>query len=215
MRHQLWGVLVAAVGILGAAGLSSRAAEASHTREPDRTSIIVRTYTQPASAGAIPAARRTASAILERAGIQVVWFECALPGDVTPADACTKPPRWNELLVRIIPAGALDYRPLDVDTLGFAVIDRKAGTGSLATVYADRVSMLAQGADVDEAELLGRTMAHEVGHLLLGTNRHTARGLMRGSWSSADLRWTNPAQWLFGSNESEAMRSGIAGRFRS
>jgi hypothetical protein len=215
MRHSFWGVLVASVGILGAAGLPSHAVEAAAVIAPDRTSIVVRTYTQPASAGDIRTARRTASAILGRAGIQVLWLECALPLETaTAAAACRQPLQWNELVVRILSAGTVDGRP-DVDTLGFAFVDLEAGGGSLATVYADRVWAMAQGAGIDAAELLGRAMAHEVGHLLLGTNRHAPYGLMRGIWSSADLRRSRATQWLFGGQEGEVMRKGVAGRFRS
>jgi len=203
MRHNFCGVLVAAVGLVGAAAVSLHAAE---------TSIVVRTYTEAASAGDLRTARLTANAILERAGIQVVWLECGVPDGPADADACTQAPRWNELLVRIVSAGAVDGR-LGVDTLGFALVDVDAGAGSLATVYADRVRVKAQGAGIDGAELLGRAMAHEVGHLLLGTNRHAAHGLMRASWSSVDLRG-HRVQWLFNGKEGEAMRSGIASRFR-
>ena len=214
MRHELWGVLVAGVAIVVAADLSARAAEPSETAEAGRTSIVVRTYTQPASEGDIGTARRTAGAILGRAGIHAEWLECALPGELTDAaaDACNRPPRWNELLVRIVSAGG--GRRLDVNTLGFAFIDLHAGGGSLATIYADRVRVKAHEAGVDAAELLGRTMAHEVGHLLLGTNGHTREGLMRASWSSADLRRNRTTQWLFGGKESEVMRKRIAVRFR-
>src|SRR5688572_10455532 len=203
MRHNFYGVLVAAVGIVGAAAVSLHAAE---------TSIVVRTYTEAASAGDLRAARRTASAILERAGIQVVWLECARPDGATDAGACTQAPRWNELMVRIVSAGSVNGR-LGVDTLGFALVDVDAGSGLLATVYADRVRVAAQSAGVDEAELLGRAMAHEVGHLLLGANGHATQGLMRASWSSVDLRG-HRVQWFFNGKEGEAMRSGIASRFR-
>ena len=114
--------------------------------------------------------------------------------------------------MRIVSAGAVDGR-LGVDTLGFALVDVDAGAGLLATVYADRVRVMAQSAGIDEAELLGRAMAHEVGHLLLGTNGHAAHGLMRASWSSVDLRG-HRVQWFFNGKEGEAMRSGIASRFR-
>jgi len=203
MRHNFYGVLVAAVGIVGAAADSLHAAE---------TSIVVRTYTEAASAGDIRTARRTASAALERAGIQVVWLECALPADPADGDACTQPLRWNELLVRIVSAGTVDGR-LGVDALGCAVVDVEAGVGSLATVYADRVRVMARRADVDNAELLGRAMAHEVGHLLLGTNGHAALGLMRASWSSVDLQGYG-VLWFFNRKEGEAMRRGIASRLR-
>lgn len=216
MRYELWGGLVMTAGILAGAGISLRAAEVADTRESDRMSIVVRTYTQPAWAGDIRTAGRTASAILGEAGIDAVWLECALPAGVTnAAHACKEPLRWNELLVRIVSAaGAVDSLP-DVDTLGFAFVDLDAGGGSLATVYADRVRVLARGAGVDRAELLGRAIAHEVGHLLLGTDRHAPQGLMRASWSRADLRRNRATQWFFGGGESEVMRRGIASRFRS
>ena len=214
MRHTFWSVLVAAAAILMTAGLSSRAVEASPLGKAPRTSIVVRTYTQSAVAGDIRTARRTASAILGRAGIQVFWLECALPAAVTADDPCAQPLRRNELLVRILFAGSVDSRP-HVDTLGFAFVDLETGRGSLATVYADRVAVMALGAGIDAAELLGRTMAHEVGHLLLGTNRHAPHGLMRASWSSADLRRNRATQWLFGGSEGEMMRRGIADRIAS
>lgn len=203
MRHDFYGVLVAAAAIVGTAGSSLQAAE---------TSIVVRTYTEAASAGDIRTARRTAGAILDRAGIQVVWLECGLPDDPADADECSQVPRWNELVVRIVSAGAVDGRP-GVETLGSALVDMDAGAGSLATVYANRVRVMAQRAGVEVAELLGRAMAHEVGHLLLGTNGHAEHGLMRASWSSVDLRG-HRAQWFFNGKEGAAMRSGIASRFR-
>jgi hypothetical protein len=210
MRHERWGVLIAAVGILVGGGLRSYGADASDTRG-GHISLVVRTYTEPASAANLPKARRTASDTLATAGIQVVWLECALPSDATAPAACTQPLRWNELVIRIRSAGRVDGGP-DVATLGFAFVDTEAGGGSLATVYADRVCMMAQDAGIDAAELLGRTMAHEVGHLLLGTNQHARAGLMRASWSAADLRRNRAAQWVFGVREGEVMRKAIAAR---
>jgi hypothetical protein len=214
MRLTFSSVLVTAAGVLLTTGLPSHAAAASDIGESGRTSIVIRTYTQPASAGEMRTARRTASAILEGAGIQAYWLECALPGAVTadpPEDPCTKPLRRNELLVRIVTAGAVDRRR-HADTLGFAFVDVDAGGGSLATVYADRVASMAQDAGIDTAELLGRTMAHEVGHLLLGTNQHAPHGLMRASWSGAELRRNRATQWRFGGEEAAVMRKGLATR---
>lgn len=211
MRHTFSSVLAAVTGILLASGLSSHTAAASNVAESGRTSIAIRTYTRPASAGEMRTARHTASVILERAGIRAFWLECALPGAVTADDPCKEPPRRNEVVVRVVTAGSMDRRP-HADTLGFAFVDVDAGHGSLATVYADRVAAMARDAGIDSAELLGRTMAHEVGHLLLGTNQHGPHGLMRASWSGADLRRNRATQWLFDGQEAEAMRQGLARR---
>jgi hypothetical protein len=215
MRHPFFGVLLTAAGILAAGGLSSRAAAASQMAEPGRASIVVRTYTQPDSGGDMRTARRTASAILGRASIEVDWLECGLTADVTEAsDACRQPLRWNELILRILPADSVDPRR-HLSTLGFAFVDVDAGGGSLATVFTDRVALMAGSAGVDRAALLGGAMAHEIGHLLLGTNQHASRGLMRASWSSSDLRRSLATQWLFGGKEGDLMRRGIASRLPS
>ena len=42
--------------------------------------------------------------------------------------------------------------------------------------------------DLYLARALGRALAHEIGHYLLGTSRHTARGLMRAQFSPLELR---------------------------
>jgi hypothetical protein len=208
MRHEMWSVVVG-VGIVAVGGLSLHASDNSGIQESGDASIVVRTYTRPDSEPDIRTARRTASGILGRAGIRVAWVECGLPAADTPAaDACRQSLRSDELIVRIVSVGTADSRP-HVDSLGFAFVDPHTGGGWVATVYADRVARMAQLAGVDAVELLGRAMAHEIGHLLLGTNRHTRNGLMRASWSGADLRRDSATQWLFGRKDGEAMRRRI------
>ena len=41
---------------------------------------------------------------------------------------------------------------------------------------------------VNLAEILGSVMAHEMGHLLLGSNAHAISGIMRAHWESGELR---------------------------
>jgi hypothetical protein len=212
MRHPFAGVVAGTVGIVVAAGFWLPAVEAAGAKDSSRPSIVVRTYTQRESAGAMRTARRTAGAILGRAGVAVDWVECGPGADVsTSSDVCTQPLRGNELVLRIVPAGPVagDRR---VNTLGFALVDVENGGGSMASVYVDRVGSMAESAGIDPAELLGRAMAHEIGHLLLGTNEHSPRGLMRASWSSDDLRRSYSTAWLFDGREGDVMRSAIAYR---
>src|SRR5262245_43330077 len=211
MRHSGCGVLVAAMGILVTGGGSPAATEAAETAR--RASIVVRTYTQADAEGDMQAARRTAAVTFGRAGIEVGWLECALPAKPSEASVtCQTPLGWNELVVRILPGGTADGLTY-LSSLGAALVDRDAGGGSIATVYTDRVRVMAQNAGVDVAVLLGRAMAHEIGHLLLGTNRHATKGLMRASWSGADLRRNLVTEWLFRSKEGEVMREAIASRY--
>jgi hypothetical protein len=215
MRYKVRSVVILAVGILVTVGLQSSAAEAADPGELDVAAIVVRTYTPPDLESHLRTARRTAAGILERAGIRVDWLECGLPDTAgAPSGVCSQPLESHELVVRILSTGRAASRH-DRDTLGFALVDLDAGAGSLATVFADRVRLMAESAGVGTAELLGKTMAHEIGHLLLGTNEHSAQGLMRACWSSTDLRRNRATEWFFGGREADVMRRGIASRFRS
>ena len=86
------------------------------------------------------------------------------------------------------------------------------GAGALATIYVNRVSSLARRCHLDEAMLLGRAIAHEIGHLLIGTSRHADSGLMRAAWTQQALRRDNPQDWIFASGDGERMRSAVRSR---
>ncbi len=80
--------------------------------------------------------------------------------------------------------------------LGDALIDPQKRTGVLATVYVNRTMRLARDLEIDHYKLLGRAVAHEIGHLLLATNAHAASGLMREIWSRDELLRTRRDDWV-------------------
>jgi hypothetical protein len=96
--------------------------------------------------------------------------------------------------------------------LGDAFIDPATKTGALATVYADRVEATAGALHVDLGTMVGRTIAHELGHLLLGTQMHTAAGLMRALWRSTAVLRSEEADWLFTPEQRTVMRLAVATR---
>ena len=53
------------------------------------------------------------------------------------------------------------------------------------------------------ATLVGRVSAHEIGHLLLGTNAHATHGLMRASW---DVTRIDRGDWDFTVEDATAIR---------
>jgi len=141
-----------------------------------------------------------ASQTLAAASIGVRWEHCERSGRV-----CGLPLEAGEFVVRIVrsPAPGWARAPLP---LGEAFVDIEARSGVLATIYADRVALLAAAAGIDAATLLGRAIAHEMGHLLLATNAHSAHGLMRPHWSRDDLRRGRGADWVFTREEIAAIR---------
>lgn len=142
--------------------------------------------------------RKTTEGIMKAAGVAVTWRECP----------CTSPVTSNELVVRVTrvtPAST-------PGSLGFSVIDIPRRTGTLATVFADRVHAMATVAGLDRGELLGRVIAHEVSHLLLGTRDHQTFGLMRGKWTAGELATQGPSRWRLSSDESVRIRQAIKRR---
>ena len=60
------------------------------------------------------------------------------------------------------------------------------------------------------ASLLGRVIAHEVGHLLHGKEGHGRSGIMREVWTGAELSLNRRGDWLFGLPEQRQLRDVLA-----
>ena len=165
-------------------------------------SVVARLYDACGlPAGDADAARATATAILKHAGIILISRSC-------PCDEVVAP---DELVIRVMraPAGA------ERGSLGFSYIARDRRGGTLATVFADRVAALAATAPVDARVLLGRAIAHELGHLLMGTPGHERDGLMREKWTVLDLRRNQPWDWVISRDSAVRMRQTLVARGRS
>ena len=78
--------------------------------------------------------------------------------------------------------------------------------GEMATVFHEQVRSVARRSGVDNAELLGRALAHEIGHLLLRARAHSPTGLMRGVWSMEELTLNRREDWLFAPADRERLQ---------
>jgi len=126
----------------------------------------------------------------------VAWRVCDQQDSRGHHDDCDTRVEPGTLLVRILrssPSSQIASR----SALGHAVIDTQTGVGVLATVYFDRVDQQAAQARVSLPRLLGRAIAHELGHLLLSTTAHNAEGLMRAEWTLDELRTGLDRDWVF------------------
>jgi hypothetical protein len=157
-------------------------------RVPDmaKARVTVRVYSSTNLAtGTQRASLEVAQATFAAASVQIVWKICALV-------ACDTPLSATELVVRLV---QLSDRAGD-HHLGDALIDPDKRTGVLATVYVNRTMRLARELEIDHDKLLGRAIAHEIGHLLLATNTHAASGLMREIWSRDELQRARRDDWV-------------------
>ena len=165
-----------------------------------RLPLVVQTYdTAGLPSAVLEQAQERAGATLAAVGIRPIWRPCH-------ATICVPKPKARELDIRIVKAMGTTNRA----SLGFAFVDLEQRAGTLATVYVDRVDTLARDAGVDRGDLLGRAIAHEIGHLILGTNQHAPHGLMRATWKSDELRRDMPLDWMFSGREGAEMRANLA-----
>jgi hypothetical protein len=151
-------------------------------------------------------ATRVASDILRAGRVDVRWKSCPRTAAGPDRSDCRRPLASNEAVLRLIPAATSMTR--EPASLGFTLLDAGGRRAVLSTVFMDRVADVARRARVDEPQLTGRAMAHELGHLLLGTSGHAPAGLMRAFWSDDTLRSRTDTDWQLLPAEVEAIRAG-------
>ena len=148
-----------------------------------------------------------AGRIMASAAIAPEWITCEAGTEVRsappaagprvpePAATCATVRAPGELTIRLVrvavPAGYRGTLPL-----GDALVDTAGRAAVLATIYIDRVRWLADAAHVDAATLLGRAIAHELGHLLTASTSHSRRGVMRPRWTRDDVRSAREEDWV-------------------
>ena len=162
----------------------------------------------------LTAALDGAGDLLVSIGVAVQWHGCSTPASMPPEAGptleqvpwCGEPLATNELALRVVHAPTpLEYR--GQLPLGDSLIDQRLRIGVLATIYVERVEWLAQAAEVPMTPLLARAIAHEIGHLLLGSPHHAASGLMRPVWKREDLQHEQADDWRFTAADANAIRA--------
>jgi hypothetical protein len=158
-------------------------------------------------------ARLETESIFMNAGISVEWVECRVPGR-NDGSACTEPLlAGRDLMLRLVERTPV--HPERIVPLGESMLDRDQRGGVLMTVDMFPVRSVAARAATPVTTLLGRAIAHEIGHMLLGSGQHSALGLMRGLWSHDEIRGLKPAHWGFSAREAARMRRTLLGKSRT
>ena len=150
-----------------------------------RITVRIQDYAQVAPK-ILDGAKREATAILGRPGIEVGWVHCT--GTGLPSEPlCLQPFGAIDLGIRILPQTMGDQMPRKDDVFGFAVISTDSRPSFLASVFYDRVQALSDALGYSRGATLGYVMAHEIGHLLLRTSGHSPLGIMRALLTPEDL----------------------------
>jgi len=146
-----------------------------------------------------------ATAILAQSGVELDWLSCGRPdpSDFSPPTTPCSVVDWpHHLSVRIVPSG----RSVGADIFGQAFLD-DTGRGAYSNVYFNNLAANREHAQLSDGDMLGFVIAHEVGHLLLGSNSHSSLGLMQARWDSSALHSALHNTLFFTSAQSAALRS--------
>jgi len=191
--NRLW-ISVARVSALVVAVGFSFPETASGAPAAPHPTITVRVYNLTQALPAVLAeAEREAGQILAKAGLSVIWSECWPVFSTNVSQEPCEEERLEATAIRLrilpIPVGNGSQ-----DTVfGFAIHP------ALASVYYESAVRFAKNDEgrFEIPPILGCVMAHEIGHLLLGSKSHSFSGVMRSRWDREQLREAMMGALLF------------------
>jgi len=143
-----------------------------------------------------------ATRLLSTIPVRLSWLNCAAPAH--PAK-CESPETPADLTIRLLSKALPHASP---NALGMAMWSDSGG--SVALFFDRALSIRRPG--ILLPHILGRAMAHEIVHLLLGVESHSDLGLMRRQWSAEDPRMDSRACWGLYTNAVESIRTEAARR---
>lgn len=166
---------------LFAAAVSGVGSTQSFAQNPQVTVFVYHDAQVPSDT--LTRAEQGAAKIFSRAGFDVVWLNCT-HAESSGSAVCDETDRPGHLVLRIT-----SHVAPSTDDAAFGVAFLAAdGTGRYGDVFWEKAQDLHVKWNVNLAGILGSVMAHEMGHLLLGSNAHAISGIMRAHWESGELR---------------------------
>ena len=156
-------------------------------------------------------AQEEATRILAHAGINAEWINCkGLQPQPVLNPYCSLPMSQNHLVLRVVP---FQIRGGD-SVLGVAFLDEDQ-PGVQADIFYPSLDGLCREAGTSRSRVLGNVIAHEIGHLLLGTHSHSARGIMRPHWHNQELDQIGMGTLLFTDTQAQTMQRRLMATLQS
>ena len=147
----------------------------------------------------LPQAESEAGRIFALSGIRIRWLACA-PGLGTE-DPCQRVPGESEFVVHIVRTGQTS---LD-SVFGVAFVGQD-GDGKYCDIFFDRIQETDRMTGTGLRRLIAAVIAHELGHLLLGSHSHSFFGIMMPHWNQEELQRIAMGNLLFSKEETLRMR---------
>ena len=190
---------VAKLGVLLiASSWSSVAVAGTHDGSTVQITVVVNDHAG-VSAAVLNQAETVASRIFGAGGIEVAWVNCSGGG---AQGACRVTGGSGEFVLQIVPTGKTSTDSV----FGMAFLGQD-GSGKYCDVFFDRIAEAHRSFGTDKSQLLGTVVAHEIGHLLLGSHAHSQIGIMAPVWAEENLRNISMGHLLFTREQSFLMKA--------
>ncbi len=207
--------LIVAVVITEAVGVVAQVPPQDGAKQGLVVTVRVYNYAE-ASHVTISRAESEAGRIIGATGVAVLWLDCLAPRDPSPSQHagrdCGGPVSGATLVLRILPRSSPANATFRDTMFGYA------DGSALASVFLGRIEDFARSVDGDGAEtpaILGHAVAHELGHLLLGTMSHSPTGVMCGQWDGSYLRRALMGRQAFSPEQAEHIRTEVRIRIQT
>ena len=152
-------------------------------------------------------AERQATGFFRKAGIETEWADCPLSvaelGMYPRCEALSGP---AVITVRILPQSMAQPYGRFSNGPGFALLSDRGRFATEAYILYHQVSESAGKAGCSVCALLALSMAHEIGHLLLGKMGHSSDGIMKATWGQADARQVEAGEMKFTASQARSMQ---------
>jgi hypothetical protein len=157
------------------------------------------------------AAEEVVARALRQAGIEAEWSDCTVVGGVARSDSpsCEAPLHSRDLVVYFVNSLEAHYSWVDKNALGYSIIPDTHELASMAYVSYSRVQHLSASTSAHAENLLGLAVAHEIGHLLFGSNQHANQGIMRAPWRLRDLEARAWDEFQFTKEQGKRLQMGV------
>jgi hypothetical protein len=161
--------------------------------------------------GTLAKAEKYADEVFERTGVSIRWMACpAGVADVAARNPCLEDPRPDEFWL-LIEMQKPPGRSRDMMAyVGFE--DETNGTSRRAGVFFPAVQSTASRFHAEVYQVLGAAVTHELGHLLLGADWHSRRGVMRPNWGREQIELVTIGELLFTSDQAVRIRAEVVRR---
>ena len=155
-------------------------------------------------------AEQISAGLFAHVGIEIRWLNCGVNGELTHASPECGGARFPQMLQLRFMRKARHLKP---GTFGISYMNA-VGEGCYSQVFVEPIEALRGQFPIGLSTLLGYVATHELAHLLLGTNSHTAFGIMRAHWGPKELEGAKMGGLSFYGDQRQQIASRVAAGVR-